>query len=542
MTDPVFNLADLFEQVVDSVPDHEALVQGSVRLTYAALEERANRFAHSLTAGGVQSGDHVGLLLHNCTEYLEAMIGCWKVRAVPININYRYTARELAYVFDNADLVALVHHRALTPQIDEAMLSCSPLRHLVVVEDRSGSPVAGRVDYETALAASSPDRDFAGRSADDHYILYTGGTTGFPKGVVWRHEDIFYAAMGGGNPGGPPITDPRELRDKATEAWQVSLPIAPFMHASGQWGSFGTFFSGGTVVIAPERFDAVAVWRLIAAERVTSVTVIGDAVGRPLVSELERNREVYDVSSLVAVASGGSILSPDVKQRFLRLLPGVFVIDGFGSSETGAQGTMMDTAGTEASRPLTFTVANTTTVLDDELRPAAAGVIGQIARRGSIPLGYYKDPEKTASTFVEVDGVRWSLPGDMGFIGEDGSITVLGRGSLSINTGGEKVYPEEVEIVLRGHPDVVDALVAGERHERWGQQVTAVVQTMPGALVVETDIVDHCRGAIAGYKVPRRIVFVDEIRRSPAGKGDYAWVASILAASPDIEASDALEE
>ena len=524
MTTPAggFNLAELFETVARTVPDREAVVHGDRRLTYAELDERAGRLAAVLAGAGVGVDDHVGLHLWNGTEYLEGMLAAFKLRAVPVNINYRYVADELRYLFDDADLVALVHEPAFAPLVAEAR---PPGLRFTLAR---GS------DYEAALArVDGPARPTAGRSGDDRYVLYTGGTTGPPKGVVWRHEDIFFAALGGG--GDPSITTPDELVERAPRGRTRMLPACPFMHGSAHWMALSTLFRGGTVVVDPSpTFDAAGVWQVVADEAVTFLVIVGDAFARPLLEALDGpGRDAWDLSTLTVILSGGAVLSPTVKDALLARLPGCMVVDGFGASETGGQGQMVAVPHATGTNPR-FTMDAATTVLDDHLRPVApgSGVVGRLARRGRIPLGYHKDPEKTAATFPVVDGVRWSVPGDLATVEDDGTITVLGRGSVSINTGGEKVHPEEVEAALKAHPSVFDAVVVGLPDERWGQRVTAVVQVRDGAATPSVeDVAEHVRRSLAGYKVPRSLVVVDEVVRSPSGKADYRWALDVARAA-----------
>ncbi len=539
-----FNLADLFEIVVDVVPDREAVVTAERRLSYAELDERASRFANHLLAAGIGHADHVGLQLLNSTEYLEAMLGCYKARAVAINVNYRYSERDLAYLFDDADLVGLVYHRQFGPLVAAAAGGLPKLAHVVLVEDGSGGEaVPDSIEFEQALAASGPARPAVGeRTADDRYIAYTGGTTGMPKGVVWRQEDIFFAAMGGGDPaGGNPVSRPDELAERVPEVGMVSLQTPPLMHVSAQWGALIALLCGGKVVLLPAgRFDADAVWRLVAAEKVNLMTIVGDAMARPLTDAFAvaaAAGKPFDTSSLFAIGSGGAILSPASKARITELLPNVIVVDAFGASETGLVGTRAGAAGEPAAGPR-FTVNEQVTVLDNDGRPVqpGSGGVGRLARRGRLPLGYYKDEEKTASTFVVVDGVRWVVPGDMATVDHDGTVVLLGRGSTSINTGGEKVYPEEVETVLKAHPGIDDAVVVGVPDEHWGERVVAVVQPRVGATVELHDVQELCREELAGYKVPRQLCLVGEVVRSPAGKPDYRWArltaTSVVRRSP----------
>jgi 3-oxocholest-4-en-26-oate---CoA ligase len=399
------------------------------------------------------------------------------------------------------------------------------LHTFVAVDDGTDADLRplGAVEYEAALADASPDREFAARTADDLYILYTGGTTGMPKGVMWRAEDIFFGAFGGGGIGNE-IETPEAIADRAREPRTRCLPACPFMHGTAHWMAFQTLYTGGAIVISPDRhLDPVRLWELIAREKVNFLVIVGDAFARPLVEALDDGASEIDVSGCTVLLSGGAILSPTVKQRLAEKMPGSLIIDGYGSSESGGQGQSVTVAGGDVNPAPRFAVNDETTVLDDDLRPAAPGVVGKLARRGRIPLGYYKDAEKTAATFPVVDGVRWSVPGDHARIEDDGTITLLGRGSVSINTGGEKVYPEEVEAALKGHPAVFDAVVVGVPDERWGERVVALVQSRPGEEPAFDELDKHAREHIAGYKAPRDVVLVDSIVRSPSGKPDYRW-------------------
>ena len=504
-----FNLADLYESVVDAVGDREALVAGGRRLTYSALDERANRLAHHLSSLGVGEGDFVGLQLVNGTEYAEGMLACFKIRAVPVNVNFRYVADELRHLFDDADIIVNITNEQFANRVVEARTD--RLEHVIVVER----------DYESALAVASPERDFGPRSSDDLYCAYTGGTTGFPKGVIWRHEDIFFAGMGGGDVfhSGNYIKTPDELIERIPDVGMVALATPPLMHVSAHWLLFSLFFGGGKMVLTPQgKFDPKTIWSLVGGESVNMLIIVGDAMARPLADEL--TRESYDTSTLFVVGSGGAVLSPSTKEKLSALLPAAMIVDGFGSSETGTMGT--------TSGPGGFKMGVDSVVLDDEMRPVAPGsdVIGRLGRRGHIPLRYHKDPEKTANTFATVEGERWVLPGDFARVLYDGTIELLGRGSVSINTGGEKVYPEEVEAVVKGHPDVFDAVVVGVPDERWGERVVAVIKAGSRDPTLE-EVQAVCRDKLAGYKVPREIRLVDEIVRSPAGKTDYRWAKHI---------------
>jgi acyl-CoA synthetase (AMP-forming)/AMP-acid ligase II len=523
-----YNLADLFEAIVDVAPEREALICGARRLTYAEFEARANQLAHHLAARGVGPGDHVALLLYNGTEYLESMLAAFKLRAVPINVNYRYMEEELRYLLDDSDARAIVSHREFAPRLAAIDDALPLLRTYLVVDDGSGASLDGldAVDYEAALAASSATRDFPPRTADDLYILYTGGTTGNPKGVMWRAEDIFFGGLGGGNLGDVPISSPEQIVDTLDER-RRTLPACPLMHGTAHWFALGTLYAAGTVILSPDRhFDPVRLWELIAREQVTFLVIVGDAFARPLVEAIDELDPSLDLSSLTVVLSGGAILSPAVKEHWVERLPGTILIDGFGSSESGGQGSSVTVAGGPIETAPRFRVDDETTVLGDDLLQAPAGTVGKLARRGHVPLGYYKDAEKTAATFPVVDGVRWSVPGDHARIEDDGTITVLGRGSVSINTGGEKVYPEEVESAVKSHEAVFDVVVVGVPDERWGERVVAVAQLRPGASLTAEELTKHVRAQLASYKAPRDLVVVDTVVRSPSGKPDYRWARS----------------
>ena len=519
-----FNLADLYEIVADAVPDRLALVAGDRRLTYGQLDQRANRFAHHLLDRGVEPGEKVAIYSWDRAEWVEAMLGTYKARAVPVNVNYRYVADEARYILENSDSVVVVHERAFAPLLATIRDELPNVRHYVVLDDGSDAETDA-VAYEDALAASSPRRDFGPRSPDDLYLLYTGGTTGVPKGVMWRSEDIFFAALGGGGFGQPPITTPEELSERipAEDARAIPIINAPLMHGGGQWMAFINLFGGGTIVLNGNRhFDPDWIWRTVERERCNSVMVIGDAMGRPLAEALAAPGASYDTSSVIVIGSGGAILSPAVKEQLRAQLPNAMIMDSFGASETGAGGTVFDKE--DAGAGPRFTMGEFMTVLDDQLRPVApgSGVVGKLARRGHIPLGYYKDTEKTAATFATAaDGTRWVVPGDFATVEADGTITMLGRGSVCINSGGEKVYPEEVEAALKAHPDVFDAVVVGVPDDRYVERVAAIVQARPNSEPSLEELQKHCREKLAGYKLPRQLVLTDEIPRTPVGKPDY---------------------
>ncbi|WFB06348.1 acyl-CoA synthetase [Streptomyces sp. LX-29] len=534
-----YNLADLFESVVDTVPDREALVYAEHpgtgaerRLSYAALDAAATRLAHHLRDSGIGPGDHVGLHLYNGVEYLQTLWACLKLRAVPVNVNYRYVADELAYLYRDAELVALVYDAEFSARVAAAATRTDTLRHLVRVgtpDPSAPEPDPAPVPFAEAEVSGAADRDFAPRSADDRFIIYTGGTTGLPKGVLWRQEDLFFAALGGGAPTGEPVKRPEELAERvaAGGAGLVFFPTPPLMHGTSTLTALIAFNAGQKVVLhrafAPEK-----VLRTIGRERVTSVSLVGDAMLRPLTDALRGPCRGVDCSSLLAVSSSGAVLSDTVRAQFGALLPHVPLLNNFGSSESGFNGTATEDSGPR--RGFRLRVNAHTTVVDPVTRRAAAvGEPGRIALRGHVPLGYYNDPRKTAETFFTTpDGERWVLLGDMATIDADGVVTVLGRGSQCINTGGEKVYPEEVEQALKAHPDVYDALVAGVPDERWGSRVAAVVQPRAGAAPLTAEALRaHCRSRLAGYKIPRTVVFTDQVQRSPSGKADYRWAREV---------------
>ena len=528
-----FNLADLFEAVVDAVPDREALVCGERRLSFAAFDARANRLAHVLAEQGIGAGDHVALYLYNGSEYLEGMVAAFKLRAVPVNVNYRYVEEELRYLLDDSDARAVVFHQTFAPKLVAVRDQLPELTTFLAVGDDSGSD-PGRLDaldYEAALRHADPGRDFEPRSADDLYILYTGGTTGMPKGVLWRHEDIFFGAFGGGGVGNP-ISTPEAIADRAAAGTTRCLPACPFMHGTAHWMAFLTLYTGGGVVVSPERsLVARHVWELAAAEHVNFLVIVGDAMGRPLVEALDELGPDVDVGGVAILLSGGAILSPPVKRALTERLPGTLVIDGFGSSEAGGQGQMIVAAEGDISAQPRFQVDDETTVLTPDLESAPVGVVGKLAKRGHVPIGYYHDPVKSTETFPVIDGVRWSVPGDDARREEDGTITVLGRGSVSINTGGEKVYPEEVEGALKAHPDVFDAVVVGVPDPRWGERVVAVIEPRDGRTPPLDALAGTARHQLAGFKVPRQVVLVDRVERSPSGKPDYRWAKRVAEAA-----------
>ncbi|WP_280506830.1 acyl-CoA synthetase, partial [Nocardia farcinica] len=466
-----YNIADLVEHAIDLMPDRVALVDDAREVTYAQLEERTNKLAHYLLEHGVQPGDKVGIYSRNTIEAVEAMVAVFKARAVMINVNYRYVENELQYIFDNSDMVALIHERRYSDKVAAVRARTPKLRTVVVVDDDTTGTVptaADSAEYETALAQSSADRDFGERSPDDLYMLYTGGTTGMPKGVMWRQEDVWRVLGGGINfLTGEYVADEWDLaKEGQANGALTRYPIPPMIHGGSQWATFQSLFSGGKVVMLPE-FSGHGVWRTIDRHGVNVIFITGDAMARPMLDALlEGNPETgkpYELASLFAIASSAALFSPAIKEKFLELLPNRVITDSIGSSETGFGGISMVAKGAEHTGGPRVKIDASTEVLDEQGNPVTpgSGQIGILARKGHIPLGYYKDEAKTAATFKEFNGVRYSIPGDYARVEEDGTVTMLGRGSVSINSGGEKIFPEEVEGALKAHPDIFDALVVG---------------------------------------------------------------------------------
>jgi acyl-CoA synthetase (AMP-forming)/AMP-acid ligase II len=528
------NIADLAEHAIDAVPDRVALICGDEQVTYAQLEDKANRLAHYLIDRGVKKDDKVGLYCRNRIEIVIAMLGIVKAGAILVNVNYRYVEGELKYLFENSDMVALVHERRYADRVANVLPETPEVKTVLVVEDGTEDPAGdfrkyGGVEFYSAIAQGSPERGFGERNADDIYLLYTGGTTGFPKGVMWRHEDIYRVLFGGTDfATGEFVKDEYDLAKAAAEnPPMIRYPIPPMIHGATQSATWMSLFSGQTTVLAPE-FNADEVWKAIHDHKVNLLFFTGDAMARPLLDALESAQQLgeeYDLSSLFLLASTAALFSTSIKERLLELLPNRVITDSIGSSETGFGGTSIVAKGEHHMGGPRVTIDHRTVVLDEdgnEVKPGS-GVRGVIAKKGNIPVGYYKDEKKTAETFRTYNGVRYAIPGDYAEVEADGTVTMLGRGSVSINSGGEKIYPEEVEAALKGHPDVFDALVVGVPDPRFGQHVAAVIQPREGARPTLADLDGFVRSEIAGYKVPRSLWYVDEVKRSPAGKPDYRW-------------------
>jgi len=534
-----FNFADLLTTLAGAVPDVTALAIGERRQSYAQLDDRSRRLANYLLARGLsiereraalaghESGQaHVALYLYNGFEYVEGMFGAWKARAASFNVNYRYVEEELLYLFDNAQARAVIYHAEFAPQIAAVRERLPRLEVLLQVEDGSGEALLpGAVDYEQALAEASAEPPPVTPSPDDLYILYTGGTTGMPKGVLWRSDDIFVGAMGGRRQDGSEYASYEEVAQQAQQnPGTRSLLGPPLMHGAAQWAACNGMVNGGTAFFPSDvrRFDARNFLETAANEQVAGFTIVGDAFARPLIDELRQGD--YDLSQLVLIGSGGAPLSVANKEALFELLPHIVIFDGMGSSEAGTQATSVSSRG--AASTGRFAAGAGSIVLSDDLSRVldpSEDEVGWLAMTGRMPLGYLGDPEKTARTFPVIDGVRYSVPGDRAYYHADGSVELLGRDSACINSGGEKIFAEEVELALKTHPDVFDAVVAPRPSERWGQEVVAVVALRGGVTPDEESLRAAAADRIARYKLPKAFVFVDTIQRSPSGKADYRW-------------------
>ena len=539
-TTTTFTVPAVAKAVAAAIPDRELIIQGDRRYTYAQVIDRSNRLAaylhsrglgchaeRSALAGHEVGQDLLGLYAYNGNEFVEALLGAFQARVAPFNVNFRYVKSELQYLLADSGATALLYHAAFAPRVAEILADLPQLRVLIQIADDSGNELLeGAVDYEAALASVSPEPPPVQHSADDLYVLYTGGTTGMPKGVLWRQHDIFMTSFGGRNlMTGEPSASLDEIVERAAAGPGTKLMIVPpLIHGAAQWSVMTAITTGQSVVFPTvvDHLDAEDVVRTIEREKVMVVTVVGDAMARPLVAAIEKG--IADVSSLAVVANGGALLTPYVKQRLIETLPNAVVVDGVGSSETGAQMHHMSTSGAVATGtfnagPDTFVAAEDLTAI---LQPGHDGM-GWLAQRGYVPLGYKGDAAKTAKTFPVIDGVRYAVPGDRARHGADGSVELLGRDSVTINSGGEKIFVEEVETAIASHPAVADVVVAGRPSERWGQEVVAVVALAEGASVEVDELVAHASKSLARYKLPKAVVFRPVIERSPSGKADYRW-------------------
>jgi fatty-acyl-CoA synthase len=536
------NLAVLQELIARHVGEREALVWRDRVLTFADVTARSRRVGHALRRLGLgcrrerrelepwESGqDHVAIYLYNGPEYVETMYGTWKARAAFVNVNYRYVADELRYVLEQSGTRVIVYHAAFAPLLDAVRGAVPSLRHLVQVADDSGNALlAGAIDYEEWLARESDAPLDLPYSPDDLYVIFTGGTTGMPKGVLWRHEDVFFNGLGGHVPGFERLdTEEKLIQHVQSGLGGRFLVGPPFMHGAGQWAFFNTYHRGGTTILPDEvrRLDAHSVWRTVERQRVDQMSIVGDAFAQPLLDALRNGK--YDASTINVISSTAAVLSPSVKRELAALLPEhTMYIESIGATEAGLQAMSWNAASGPGGQSA-YQLRDNSVVLSADrtafLEPGASE-IGWIATKGHLPLGYLGDPERTRQTFPTIDGVRYCIGGDRARWGEDGQLVFLGRDSVCINTGGEKVFAEEVERVVKSHPAVYDALVVGVPSARWGQQVTAVVSLAPGSPTPTVEeLRAHCAGQLADYKIPKAVVVATEIMRSPSGKPDYAW-------------------
>ena len=531
-----YPVAEIHEAIAATRPDAECLVFRDQRFTWAQVTERTRRLANHLIGAGLgchterselqghESGqDHLAVYLHNGNEYLEAMLGSFKARVAPFNVNYRYVAEELHYLLTDSNAAAVVVHSQFAPTLAQVLPDLPNLRVILQVPDSSGNALLpGGVWYEDALAAASPEKPAVEWSADDLYILYTGGTTGMPKGVLWRNGDANQECFGGSKA----ETMEEILAEANTELKALLAP--PFMHGAGHWVSFRTWNGGGTVFVqsVPERLEPTDIWGLIERERLNFLLIVGDAFGRPLLDELER--QTYDLSSLTVLLSGGAPLSAHLKDDLLRHLPTLMIVDGLGSSEAGGQLSHVSAGGGATTG--TFPISPGNHVLGEDLDKVLEPgdpELGWLAKSGNLALGYLGDPAKTARTYPVIDGVRYAVPGDRARLRADGIIELHGRDSVTINSGGEKIFAEEVEAAIKAHPGVYDCVVAGRPSERWGNEVVAVVRVREGHTVTDADLLAEAERHIARYKLPKAIVYVDNVVRSPSGKADYRWAKAM---------------
>lgn len=523
-----WNFADAWEAVAEAVPDGAAQVHGDRRFSWAAFDRRADGLAAALLAAGLRQQEKVALALYNGPEYLESAFGAFKAGLVPVNTNYRYGPDELAHLWDDADASAVVFHGSLTETVAQVRGRLARVRLWLHVDDGTTPSPDWAAPYEQ-VARSAADRTRApwGRSGDDLLLIYTGGTTGRPKGVMWRQHDMYRVSDVARDPDEADLAHVRTRVATAT-ARPVGLPASPLMHGTG-FVFAGTILSrGGTVVTATSRrLDVPELLDLVHRHRVTALCIVGDAFCRPIVDALHADPGRWDLTSLAAVSSSGMAWSADTKAQLLEHAPDALLVDMLSSSEASGMGRSVVSA-RRAGAPARFQLGRDSFVLDEHGVPVepGSGIVGRLAVRGILPLGYHKDPEKTAATFPTIDGVRCSVPGDLAVVEDDGSVTLLGRGSTSINTGGEKVFPEEVEDALRSHPDVADAVVVGVPDPRFGSVVAALVALRRPRSGGDADpspgvLTDHVRGRLAAYKAPRHVVVVDSVGRGPNGKADH---------------------
>jgi fatty-acyl-CoA synthase len=520
-----WNIAEIWETIADLLPDAPAQAIGERALTWNELDRRADGIAAHLVEQGARHQDKVSLYLYNGPEYLETVFALFKAGLVPVNTNYRYGEDELAYLWDNSDSVALVFHGTFSATVDAVRARVPSLATFLWVDDGSGPCPPWATPYESVASAPPADRLVApwGRSGDDLLFLYTGGTTGMPKGVMWRQDDLVGALEANARNRLPDAPDLAAVVARTTKPGPRNLPAAPLMHGTGLFNAMTNMLLGGCIVTMEGRhFDPITLLDTIESQRIASMSIVGDAFAKPILRALDAEPDRWDISTLRVVVSSGVMWSAATKEGLLRHNPRLILVDTLGSSEAIGMAQSTTTAA-GAGETATFQLGPNTRVLTEDLREVepGSGERGRVALRGRTPIGYYKDPEKSAGTFVMLDGVRWSIPGDWAEVDGDGTVRLLGRGSQCINTGGEKVYPEEVEEMLKLHPTVHDAAVVGVPDERFGEAITAIVEPEPGAQVVEADLIAHVKAHLAHYKAPKRVLAVDTVSRAANGKLDY---------------------
>ena len=519
-----WNFAEIWEHHADRFPGAVAQIQGDRITTWSEFDRRADGIAAALLATGAQHQDKVAHYLYNCPEYLESMFAMFKAGLVPVNTNYRYTDDEIVHLWDNADAIAVVFHGSFTDRCAALRQRIGAIHTWIWVDDGANACPAWATDYEV-VAASGAQRAIPpwGRSPDDLYMLYTGGTTGMPKGVMWRQDDVIGGLDTASRQPLPDVPGWEALDQRISKPGPRNLPAAPLMHGTGAFNAMWNLALAGSVVTMRGRhFDPVELLDTVQEHRVTTMSIVGDAFARPLLRALDAEPHRWDISSLRVIVSSGVMWSAETKAGLLRHNARLIMVDSLGSSEAIGMANNTTTAD-GAGKNAEFVLGSLTKVLTDDGREVqpGSGEQGRVALRGRTPIGYYKDAEKSASTFVTFDGVRWSIPGDFAEVEADGTVKLLGRGSQCINTGGEKVYPEEVEEALKLHPTVADAAVVGLPDERFGQAVTALVEASIGATIDESELITHVRIALAAYKAPKRIFVIDTIGRAANGKLDY---------------------
>ncbi|MGI8794881.1 MAG: acyl-CoA synthetase [Acidimicrobiales bacterium] len=536
---PGWNFAEVWETVADQLPDATAQAQGDRSFTWGEFDRRADGIAKTLLDLGASHQDKVAQYLYNSTEYLESMFGIFKAGLVPVNTNYRYADEELLYLWDNADAVAVVFHGQFSDRVETLRHKLPAIVGWIWVDDGSGPCPDWAIPYEQAASAADERvRPSWGRDGDDLYMLYTGGTTGMPKGVMWRQDDIF-STLNGSSLGirfeeNGSIED---IRAQITQPGMIALPACPLMHGTGAFTSFSTLSGAGSVVTLTQRnFDPEELLQTIADRKVNVLAMVGDAFGKPMLRALEANAGKWDIASLVAIVSSGVMWSEETKQGLLGHHAGMLLVDAFSSSEALGMGSSVSSAG-GAVKTAKFSLGDNARVIDDDgndVEPGS-GAVGRVAVKGRTPVGYYKDEEKSARTFLVIDGERYSVPGDFATVEVDGTLQLLGRGSVCINTGGEKVYPEEVEEVLKTHASIQDAVAVGIPDDKWGEAITAVVEPVAGSTVDADDVIAHVKARLAAFKAPKHVVTVDTIGRAPNGKVDYKRLKSEAAASLGVQ-------